>query len=139
MRTARSPVYEDALDKYRRDVEKWVQDWIDAASDEDLEPFFEHIMTLFARGVSAVCCARAWQESTSRDRGPTSSRMASARTGEAWPLAGTDSCARRRLRTAHKLDSVSWGAEATSRADSAKCLEHTRDRTVRRTRPLTSG
>lgn len=103
MRAARSAVDEDALDKYRRDVEKRVQDWIAVASDEDLEPFFEHIMMLFARGVSAARCARAW------------------------------------LRSTHKLGSVSGGAEAMSRADSAKCLEHPRDRTVRRTRPLASG
>lgn len=62
-----STVEEDALDVYRRNVERRVDAWIAGASDEDLEPFFEHVVALFAGGISPAKCALRWLEIASKD------------------------------------------------------------------------
>ena len=59
---------EDALDAYRQDVERRVAGWIAGASDEDLEPFFEHVMAQFAQGVTSAFCAWTWLDTVSRER-----------------------------------------------------------------------
>jgi hypothetical protein len=53
---------EDALDRYRQEVEGGLRGRLSGAQDEDLERFFEHVERCFDWGVSPSAGAKTWVE-----------------------------------------------------------------------------
>ena len=69
---------EDALDRYRRDVERHLGDKLVLLDEEVFERFFDHIIGSFNRGTSSAECPRTWLH-------PTRARSARSRLGPRSP------------------------------------------------------